>query len=79
MHGVSAARYDNPMAMPLPPSSGPMDYDECVGAKWRCTVPGSGSIPMPGSSMDSAVSGSSLKKGSRVRSDSAPLGYGLTN
>ena len=32
MHSVSAARYDNPMATPLPPSSGPMDYDERVGS-----------------------------------------------
>lgn len=79
MHGVSAARYDNPMATPLPPSPGPMDYDERVGAKRQRTAPGSGSIPMPGSSMDNGVSGSSLKKGSRARSDSAPLGYGLTS
>ena len=79
MHGVSTARYDNAMATPLPPSPGPMDYDERVGAKRQRTAPGSGSIPMPGSSMDGGVSGSSLKKGSRARSDSAPLGYGLSS
>ena len=80
MHGVSTARYDNAMATPLPPSPGPMDYDERVGAKRQRTAPGSGSMSMPQSSIDGGASASStMKKTSRARSDSAPLGYGLTS
>ncbi|EJF58107.1 hypothetical protein DICSQDRAFT_139749 [Dichomitus squalens LYAD-421 SS1] len=80
IHGVSTARYDNPMGTPLPPSPSPMDYDERVGTKRQRTAPGSGSISMPQSSIDGGPSGSStMKKTSRARSDSAPLGYGLTS
>ena len=78
-------RYDSAaIATPLPPSPGPgpMDYDERVGAKRQRTTPGSSG--MPGSADGGAGPGSAggagtLKKGSRARSDSAPLGYGLTS
>ncbi|KAI0690880.1 HSF-type DNA-binding-domain-containing protein [Cerioporus squamosus] len=75
-HGMHAARYDSAIATPLPPSPSPLDYDERVGAKRQRPNPGSsGAMSMPGT-----VDGSgSVKKGSRARSDSAPLGYGLTS
>ena len=63
-HGMSAARYDNAIATPLPPSPGPMDvFEDAQGRKRQRTNPD-----------DQAG-----KKGSRARSDSAPLGYGLTS
>ncbi|KAI0364680.1 hypothetical protein BV20DRAFT_955707 [Pilatotrama ljubarskyi] len=84
MHGVSTARYENALATPLPPSPGPMDFEDRIGAKRQRTGPGSStsfSVPgtADGSSGGSASSSSTLKKGSRARSDSAPLGYGLTS
>ncbi|RDX51373.1 hypothetical protein OH76DRAFT_1347384 [Lentinus brumalis] len=70
-HGM-APRYDSAIATPLPPSPSPMDYDERVGAKRQRPNPGaSGAMSMPGPP--------EVKKGSRARSDSAPLGYGLTS
>ena len=75
LHGMSAARFDSAMTTPLPPSPGPLDYDERVGAKRQRTTP-SGSLSIPG---QADAAGSSLKKGSRARSDSAPLGYGMNN
>lgn len=81
MHsGVSNARYENPLTTPLPPSPGPMEFEDRIGAKRQRTGPGSStSFSVPGSADGSAPNSSSLKKGSRARSDSAPLGYGLTN
>ncbi|KAI0351335.1 hypothetical protein OH77DRAFT_948313 [Trametes cingulata] len=81
MHGVSTARYENALATPLPPSPGPMDFEDRIGAKRQRTGPGSStSFSVPGTADGSSSSSSStLKKGSRARSDSAPLGYGLTN
>lgn len=63
-HGMSASRYDSAIATPLPPSPGPMDvFDEVQGRKRQRTNP---------------EDGGGGKKGSRARSDSAPLGgYGL--
>ncbi|KAH9857294.1 HSF-type DNA-binding-domain-containing protein [Lenzites betulinus] len=70
-------RYDGALATPLPPSPGPLDFDDRIGAKRQRTGPGSStSFSVPGSADGGAAS---LKKGSRARSDSAPLGYGLTN
>ncbi|OSD04910.1 hypothetical protein PYCCODRAFT_1486510 [Trametes coccinea BRFM310] len=80
MHGLSNTRYEPAIATPLPPSPGPMDFDDRLGAKRQRTGPGSStSFSVPGTA-DGSSSGSSstLKKGSRARSDSAPLGYGLT-
>ncbi|KAI0630648.1 HSF-type DNA-binding-domain-containing protein [Trametes polyzona] len=80
MHGVSTARYESALTTPLPPSPGPMDFDDRIGAKRQRTGPGSStSFSVPGSADGSASSSSTLKKGSRARSDSAPLGYGLNN
>ena len=62
--GGLSSRYDSTAAMatPLPPSPGPMDvFEDAQGRKRQRTGPG-------------ADDGS--KKGSRARSDSAPLGYG---
>ncbi|KAI0765634.1 HSF-type DNA-binding-domain-containing protein [Trametes elegans] len=79
MHGVSPARYETALTTPLPPSPGPMDFDDRIGAKRQRTGPGSStSFSVPGSADGSGAS-TTMKKGSRARSDSAPLGYGLTN
>ncbi|KAH9945739.1 HSF-type DNA-binding-domain-containing protein [Amylocystis lapponica] len=69
-HGVSTARYETALSTPLPPSPGPMDFEDPqgrLGAKRQRTGP-----PTPQGTEPS-------KKGSRARSDSAPLGYGLGN
>ncbi|GJE93839.1 HSF-type DNA-binding-domain-containing protein [Phanerochaete sordida] len=64
-HGMSGSRYDSAMATPLPPSPGPMDvFEDAQGRKRQRTNP---------------EDGSGGKKGSRARSDSAPLGYQLTS
>ncbi|RPD73133.1 hypothetical protein L226DRAFT_465877 [Lentinus tigrinus ALCF2SS1-7] len=79
-HNMHAGRYDSQaIGTPLPPSPGPqMDYDERLGAKRHRPNPTSSSIPGPA---DGGMSGSSsaMKKGGRLRSDSAPLGYGMSN
>jgi len=72
-HGVSTARYETALSTPLPPSPGAMDFDDPhgrLGAKRQRTnaAPAGTSGGEPGS-----------KKGSRARSDSAPLGYGLNS
>ncbi|KAH9939093.1 HSF-type DNA-binding-domain-containing protein [Epithele typhae] len=72
LHGMSAARFDSAMSTPLPPSPGGMDYDERVSAKRQRTNP-SGSLSLSHSVDPNA------KKSSRARSDSAPLGYGLSS
>ncbi|CDO69686.1 hypothetical protein BN946_scf184851.g74 [Trametes cinnabarina] len=80
MHGMSNSRYEPAIATPLPPSPGAMEFDDRLGAKRQRTGPGSStSFSVPGTA-DGSSSGSSstLKKGSRARSDSAPLGYGMT-
>ncbi|GBE89440.1 predicted protein [Sparassis crispa] len=66
---VSSARYEAALSTPLPPSpGGPGDaFDERVGAKRQRTGP-----PPAG-----GISAGGEKKGSRARSDSAPLGYGF--
>ncbi|KAI0832035.1 HSF-type DNA-binding-domain-containing protein [Trametes gibbosa] len=81
MHsGVSTTRYEGPLATPLPPSPGPMELDDRIGTKRQRTGPGSStSFSVPGSADGSTSNSSILKKGSRARSDSAPLGYGLTS
>ncbi|KAI0676113.1 HSF-type DNA-binding-domain-containing protein [Trametes maxima] len=80
MHGVAPGRYDTSLTTPLPPSPGSMDFDDRMGSKRQRTGPGSStSFSVPGSSDGSTSSSSTLKKGSRARSDSAPLGYGLTS
>ncbi len=78
MH-VSTARYDNAIATPLPPSPGAMDYDERVGSKRQRTTPGSASSISIPDTVNGSTGPSTMKKGSRARSDSAPLGYGLTS
>ncbi|KAH9893582.1 HSF-type DNA-binding-domain-containing protein [Cubamyces lactineus] len=80
LHGVSTARYESALTTPLPPSPGPMEFDDRTGAKRQRTGPGSStSFSVPGTADGSNGGSSTLKKGSRARSDSAPLGYGLTN
>ncbi|KAI0326249.1 hypothetical protein GY45DRAFT_1259307 [Cubamyces sp. BRFM 1775] len=80
LHGVSTARYESALTTPLPPSPGPMEFDDRIGAKRQRTGPGSStSFSVPGTADGSNGGSSTLKKGSRARSDSAPLGYGLTN
>ena len=70
-HGVSTARYETALTTPLPPSPGPGGLDafgdDRGSAKRQRTGPG-------------VVGGDEIgvsKKGSRARSDSAPLGYGI--
>ncbi|KAI8985664.1 HSF-type DNA-binding-domain-containing protein [Trametes punicea] len=80
LHGVSTARYEPAMTTPLPPSPGPMEFDDRIGAKRQRTGPGSStSFSVPGTADGTTSASSPLKKGSRARSDSAPLGYGLTS
>ncbi|KIP01831.1 hypothetical protein PHLGIDRAFT_131087 [Phlebiopsis gigantea 11061_1 CR5-6] len=70
--GMSTSRYDSAAAMatPLPPSPGPMDvFEDAQGRKRQRTGPG----------VDDGGGGMGSKKGSRARSDSAPLGYGLAS
>ncbi|KAH8093236.1 HSF-type DNA-binding-domain-containing protein [Cristinia sonorae] len=70
-HGVSSARYETALSTPLPPSPGPNGLDafgDDRGSGKRQRTVGGG-----GGGDDIGVS----KKGSRARSDSAPLGYGL--
>ncbi|CCM01107.1 uncharacterized protein FIBRA_03155 [Fibroporia radiculosa] len=64
-HGVSSARYETALSTPLPPSPG-VDLSDDPRAKRQRTGP-------------PPTSGDAAKKGSRARSDSAPLGYGLTS
>ncbi len=65
-HLVSTARFESAITTPLPPSPGPLDaYDDAQGRKRQRT----------GTSASDEQLGS--KKGSRARSDSAPLGYNL--
>ena len=62
---MSTSRYDSAITTPLPPSPGPMDvFDDTQGRKRQRTNP---------------EDGGGGKKGSRARSDSAPLGYQLTS
>lgn len=71
--GMSTSRYDSAAAMatPLPPSPGPMDvFEDAQGRKRQRTGPGVD---------DGGGGGMGSKKGSRARSDSAPLGYGLAS
>lgn len=65
-HGMNTSRYDSAIATPLPPSPGPMDvFEDAQGRKRQRTNP---------------EDGGAGKRGSRARSDSAPLGgYGLTS
>ena len=79
-------RYDSAaIATPLPPSPGPgpMDYDERGGSKRQRPNPSTPALAIPGaadgSAAAAAASGVTGKKGSRARSDSAPLGYGLSS
>ncbi|OBZ73850.1 Heat shock factor protein [Grifola frondosa] len=73
-HGVSTARYETALATPLPPSPGPIDFDDGrVGTKRQRTA-----APPPATSAGSGEQGVS-KRASRARSDSAPLGYGLNS
>ena len=84
-HGMHPARYDSAMGTPLPPSPGPgpMDYDERGGSKRQRPNPSTPALAIPGgadgSAAAAAASGVTGKKGSRARSDSAPLGYGLSS
>ncbi|KAF9814335.1 hypothetical protein IEO21_05178 [Rhodonia placenta] len=66
-HGVSSARYETALSTPLPPSPG-LDFgdDGRLGAKRQRT-----------GTATASASEAMVKKGSRARSDSAPLGYGL--
>ena len=82
LQGMSAARFDSAMATPLPPSPGPLDYDERGGAKRQRTTPGALGVPGHHHAHAHAHDGAgaaALKKGSRARSDSAPLGYALSS
>ncbi|OCH86530.1 hypothetical protein OBBRIDRAFT_737805 [Obba rivulosa] len=66
-HGlVSTARYETALATPLPPSPGPLDFDDAparVSAKRQRTA---------------QPEQNGAKRASRARSDSAPMGYGLS-
>ncbi|KAI0924334.1 hypothetical protein AcV7_003099 [Taiwanofungus camphoratus] len=75
-HGVSTARYETAISTPLPPSPGPLDFDDLQGRggvkRQRTNAP-------PAAQSTGASSADQSKKGSRARSDSAPLGYGLAS
>lgn len=75
-HGVSTARYETAISTPLPPSPGPLDFDDLQGRggvkRQRTNAP-------PAAQSTGASGADQSKKGSRARSDSAPLGYGLAS
>lgn len=82
-HGVSTARYETALSTPLPPSPGPgMDaFGDDIGRGSAKRQRTGNSIGNGDDSMTGIVPGGIgvSKKGSRARSDSAPLGYGLSS
>ncbi|KAI0065517.1 hypothetical protein BV25DRAFT_1703812 [Artomyces pyxidatus] len=71
-HHMGHARYDTtPSSSALPPSPAPMDFEDAQGRKRQRTggPPMGASVPGQGE----------VKRVSRARSDSAPLGYGFGN
>ncbi|KAI0047142.1 hypothetical protein FA95DRAFT_1492904 [Auriscalpium vulgare] len=70
-HMPAHARYDpTALSSPLPPSPSPMDFEDAQGRKRQRT----------GAALAPAVTGQGeVKRLSRARSDSAPLGYGFGN